>query len=72
MFLKIVCGWCGRFIGIKKVENATLPVSHSICCKCKEKRLAEEKLERLKRKQEMEQEDCDCCSEDPPDEDPCP
>ena len=41
MFLKIVCGWCGRFMGIKKVENATLPVSHSICCKCKEKLLAE-------------------------------
>ena len=34
--------------------------------------LAEEKVERLKRKQEMEQEDCDCCCEDPPDEEPCP
>jgi hypothetical protein len=28
-------------MGIKKVENTTLPVSHSICCKCKEKLLAE-------------------------------
>jgi hypothetical protein len=46
--------------------------------------LAEEKIERLKRKQEMEQEDCEpCCEEsdpcdptddplDPPDEDPYP
>ena len=41
MFLKIVCAWCGRFMGIKKVENVTLPVSHSICCKCKERLLAE-------------------------------
>ena len=41
MFLKIVCGWCGKFMGVKKAENPTLPVSHSICCKCKEKLLAE-------------------------------
>jgi hypothetical protein len=34
--------------------------------------LAEEKLERLKRKQETEQEDSECCCEDPPDEDPYP
>jgi hypothetical protein len=34
--------------------------------------LAEEKIERLKRKQETEQEDCDCCCEDPPDEYHCP
>ena len=34
--------------------------------------LAEEKIERLKRKQEMEREDCECGCEDPPDEDPCP
>ena len=47
--------------------------------------LAEEKMERLKRKLEMEQEDCDCCGEErdpcdppedetyePPDEDPYP
>ena len=29
------------WISGKEVENATLPVSHSICCKCKEKLLAE-------------------------------
>ena len=41
MFLKIVCAWCGRFMGVKKAESATLPVTHSICCKCKERLLAE-------------------------------
>ena len=45
MFLKIVCGWCGKYMGIKKVENATLPVSHSICCECKRK--LEEEVETL-------------------------
>jgi hypothetical protein len=54
VFLKIVCAWCGKFMGIKKVENATLPVSHSICCKCKEKLLAEadEALQRYHKTQQ--------------------
>jgi hypothetical protein len=37
VFLKIVCAWCGRFMGIKRAEDATLPISHSICCECKRK-----------------------------------
>ena len=37
MLLKIVCAWCGRFMGIKEADNATLPISHSICCECKRK-----------------------------------
>ena len=34
--------------------------------------MAEEEKERLRRKREMEQEDCDSCCEDPSDEDPYP
>ena len=34
--------------------------------------LSEEERERRKLEKEMEQEDCECCCEDPPDEDPCP
>jgi hypothetical protein len=34
--------------------------------------LAEEKVERLRQKQEMEPDDCDYCCENPPDEEPCP
>jgi hypothetical protein len=49
-----VCAWCGRFMGIKEVENATLPISHSICCKCKEKLLAEAD-EALQRHHETQQ-----------------
>jgi len=41
VFIQIVCSWCGRFIGIKEAESATLPISHSICCKCNEKLVAE-------------------------------
>ena len=37
MFLKIVCAWCGRFMGTKEVDHAPLPISHSICCECKRK-----------------------------------
>lgn len=37
MLLKIVCAWCGRFMGIKEADNATLPISYSICCECKRK-----------------------------------
>ena len=44
MYLKIVCAWCGKFLGIKSSEPTgipRLPVTHGICCKCKEKLLAE-------------------------------
>ena len=54
MYLKVVCAWCGNFLGIKQVENATLPVSHSICCKCKEKLLAESE-EAIQRYHETQQ-----------------
>ena len=41
MIVYVVCAWCGRVMGVKEVENATLLVSHSICCNCKRK-VAEE------------------------------
>ncbi len=41
MFLYVVCAWCERVMGIKETKDATLPISHSICCECKRK-LAEE------------------------------
>lgn len=41
MVIYVVCAWCGRVMGVKEAESATLPVSHSICCNCKRK-LAEE------------------------------
>ena len=34
--------------------------------------LADGEREMRRLEKEMEQEDCDCCSEDPPDEEPCP
>lgn len=44
MYLKVVCAWCGKFLGIKPAETTgmpRLPVTHGICCKCKDKLLAE-------------------------------
>ena len=44
MYLKVVCAWCGKFLGIKPSEATgipRLPVTHGICCKCKERLLAE-------------------------------
>jgi hypothetical protein len=44
MYLKVVCAWCGKFLGIKSTGYpgmAGLPVTHGICCKCKQKVLAE-------------------------------
>jgi hypothetical protein len=44
MYLKVVCAWCGKFLGIKPggaPAMARLPVSHGICCKCKDRLLAE-------------------------------
>ena len=37
MYLKIVCAWCGKFIGIKEGGNGTKEISHSICCECARK-----------------------------------
>lgn len=37
MFLYVVCAWCERVMGIKETKDATLPISHSICCECKRK-----------------------------------
>jgi len=58
MFLKIVCAWCGRFLGIKDAGCPgirKLPVTHGICCKCKEKLLAEadEALQRYHETQQI-------------------
>jgi len=44
MYLKVVCGWCGKFLGIKPAETTSVPrltVTHGICRKCKDKLLAE-------------------------------
>jgi hypothetical protein len=41
VYLKIVCAWCGKLMGIKEAENANFPITHGICCKCKQKALAE-------------------------------
>jgi hypothetical protein len=44
MYLKVVCAWCGKFLGIKSAGVPGIPklsVTHGICCKCKEKALAE-------------------------------
>lgn len=37
MLIYVVCAWCGRVMGVKEAENATLPATHSICCECKRK-----------------------------------
>jgi len=34
--------------------------------------MADEERGKRKLEKEMEQEDCECCCEDPPDEEPCP
>ena len=41
MFIKIICAWCGRYMGIKEAEKALLPISHAICCNCSQKLLEE-------------------------------
>ena len=53
VFIRIVCAWCGRFMGIKEAENATLPISHGICCECSRK-LVEEVEERLEQNQRIQ------------------
>lgn len=41
MYLKVICAWCGKYIGTKEVfgttDEPTLPVTHCICPKCKAK-----------------------------------
>ena len=39
MDIRILCAWCGRYIGTKKCENPcpgkmTNPVTHTICDEC--------------------------------------
>jgi hypothetical protein len=44
MYLTVVCAWCGKFLGIKPSEMQgppRLPLTHGICCKCKEELLAD-------------------------------
>ncbi len=34
MFLKVICAWCGKFMGTKDTDQAdepTLPITHTIC-----------------------------------------
>ena len=40
MYLKVVCAWCGKLIGVKHYkdcEEDTGTISHSICPVCKRK-----------------------------------
>ena len=53
MFIKIICAWCGKFMGIKEAENASLPISHAICCECSQK-LVEEMEARLELNQRIQ------------------
>jgi hypothetical protein len=44
VYLKVICAWCGKFLGIKSADVPGIPrlsVTHGICCKCKQKALAE-------------------------------
>lgn len=44
MYLKVVCAWCGKFMGIKKCEESSegrMLISHSICPDCKRKVMEE-------------------------------
>ena len=40
MYLKVICAWCGKFMGIKECEGSNegrMPISHSICPDCRRK-----------------------------------
>ena len=40
MYLKVICSWCGKFMGIKECEGSNegrMLISHSICPHCKRK-----------------------------------
>ena len=46
MLIRIVCAWCGRFIGFKEDENPNSVnneerISHGICKECRDKALSE-------------------------------
>jgi len=44
MTLKVICAWCGDYLGLKPANCDHLKygaVSHSICCACQEKVLLE-------------------------------
>lgn len=53
MFIKIICAWCGKFMGIKEAEKASLSISHAICCECSQK-LVEEMEARLELNQRIQ------------------
>jgi hypothetical protein len=58
MYLKVICAWCGRFMGVKEVENTDkpiLPITHSICPECRQK-LEEEAEQLLQRTPKSKQE----------------
>ena len=53
MQLKVVCAWCGRVMGVREIpdkDKPPLPITHSICPKCKA--ALEEENKRLLQKQE--------------------
>ena len=53
MYLKVVCAWCERDMGIREIPDKdmpSLPITHSICPKCKA--ALEEENKRLLQKQE--------------------
>lgn len=40
MYLKVVCAWCGKFMGIKECEGSNeghMLISHSMCPDCRRK-----------------------------------
>ena len=47
MKLKVICAWCGKFMGTKEGGNSTKEITHSICCECS-KKLKNEAEEYLK------------------------
>jgi hypothetical protein len=53
MFIRIICAWCGKFMGIKEAEKASLPISHAICCECS-KNLVKEVEARLELNQRIQ------------------
>ena len=44
MYLKVICAWCGKFLGTKSAgtaEEQRFRISHGICSECKTKVLEE-------------------------------
>jgi len=53
MYLKVVCAWCGKVMGVREIpdeDKPPLPITHSICPRCKA--ALEEENERTLRRQE--------------------